>query len=75
MAEIPEAFVHVLLFECSKCGCPVAAAVASVNRNVEEVDASSIELRCSCGWSGNVLGVEARKHWVQPWPTDVLDAI
>ncbi len=75
MADIAETFVHVLLFECSKCGCPIASAVASINRNVEDVDASSVELTCSCGWSGKVLGVAARKRWVQPWPTDVLDPI
>ncbi|HXU21751.1 MAG TPA: hypothetical protein VN788_14295 [Verrucomicrobiae bacterium] len=73
MAEIPEAFVHVLLFECSSCGCPVPAAVTAGNRNVEEVDAGSVELKCSCGWSGKALGIEARKHWVHNWPTDVLD--
>jgi hypothetical protein len=73
MAEIPETFVHVLLFECSECGCPVAATVTSGNRNVEEVDAGSVELKCSCGWSGKALGIQARKHWVQDWPTDVLE--
>ena len=75
MANMPESFVHVLLFGCSRCGAPVPSAIVSGNRNVEEVDAGLVELKCSCGWSGNALGVEARGHWVHGWPTDVLDPI
>jgi hypothetical protein len=70
MEDIPESFVHVLLFGCSQCGRPVPSAVLSENRNVEDVDAGSIIVTCPCGWSGRVLGVEARGHWVNGWPTD-----
>jgi hypothetical protein len=75
MPNMPESFVHVLLFECSQCGGPLPSAVVNGHRNVEEVDGGSVELKCSCGWSGRALGVEARRHWVHGWPSDVLDPI
>jgi hypothetical protein len=34
-----------------------------------------VDLSCRCGWSGTALGIEARKHWVHNWPTDVLDPL
>jgi hypothetical protein len=75
MIDDVDPFVHVLLFECSGCGSPIASAVASGSRNVEEVDANPVDLSCRCGWSGTALGIEARKHWVHNWPTDVLDPL
>jgi hypothetical protein len=62
-----EPYVHVLLFECRSCGCPVASAITSHNRSVEEVDSRRIPLRCACGWSAELLGTEAKKHLVEPW--------
>ncbi len=67
MTKAAEPFVHVLLFECSQCGSPVPSAITSDNRNVEEIDARSIPVKCQCGWSGNLLGADAKRHWVEAW--------
>jgi len=67
MNDRPESFVHVLLFQCQQCGEPLAKALQSVERSLEEADATSCNLRCACGWSDNLLGVLALKHWVAAW--------
>ena len=61
------AFVHVLLFQCPKCGSPLSAHRLAENGNLEEIDGSSFDLMCSCGWKGDRPGIRARKHWVEPW--------
>jgi hypothetical protein len=68
MSEITHQFVHVLLFECPKCGCPISSAISSQERNPETIDASSVSLNCPCGWSGTLMGTEAKSHVVQTWP-------
>lgn len=62
-----EPYVHVLLFECRTCEGPIASAIASHNRSVEEIDSRRIALQCSCGWSAEVLGTEAKNHLVESW--------
>jgi hypothetical protein len=61
-------FVHVLLFECADCSCPVPLAVTSDARNIEDVDVRTLRLQCpNCGWSGTSGGIGARRHWVDVW--------
>jgi hypothetical protein len=61
-------FVHVLLFECVDCSCPVPLAVTSDARNIEDVDVRTLKLQChNCGWSGASEGLGARRHWVDEW--------
>jgi len=60
-------FVHVLLFSCMSCGLPVAHAVTTESKNLEEVDLDYHNLACVCGWSGKSAGLEARRHWVESW--------
>jgi hypothetical protein len=62
-----EPFVHVFLFRCPDRGCPISLALATGERNMEETDSRSFVLHCNCGWSGNLIGLEAKKHWVEPW--------
>ena len=57
-------FVHVLLFECPECFEPVSSAVATGERNLEDTDGQSFPIRCECGWTGNQMGLSARRHWV-----------
>lgn len=59
-----EQFVHVLLFECPKCGKPLSSAVATSERNLENTDGHLFTLRCECGWAGSQMGLSAKKHWV-----------
>jgi hypothetical protein len=59
-----EPFVHVLLFECPKCCKPIASAIATGERNLEDTDGRLFAIRCECGWNGNQMGVSAKRHWV-----------
>jgi hypothetical protein len=62
-----EPFVHVLPFKCPQCAKPSASAMPSAKRSLEEVDGASIAIQCFCGWSGDLVGIEARRHWVELW--------
>jgi hypothetical protein len=64
---LSEQFAHVLLFTCPHCGRPLASACASNNRNLEVADAHWFQPHCFCGWVGDVAGMVAVKHWVEPW--------
>jgi len=59
-------FIHVLLFECSSCGLPVVHALTSGSKNVEEIDLDHHNVVCICGWKGEVSGLDAKRHWVEP---------
>jgi hypothetical protein len=67
LRNITEHFAHVLLFACPQCERPLASACAGTKRNLEEADAHFFNPHCHCGWTGPVIGIEAVKHWVQPW--------
>lgn len=67
MNQNAEPFVHVLLFRCPSSGEPVCSAVATNERNPEEIDARSFTLRCHCGWVGTQMGLMAKRHWVEGW--------
>lgn len=70
METVSNPVVHVLLFECPQCGCPVPSAITSEKRNLEELDARHVGLECrNCHWSGRSLGLNARHHLVVDWGT------
>jgi hypothetical protein len=60
-------FVHILLFECPSCRLPVVHALTSESKNIENIDLEFHTAICSCGWSGKLLGLDARRHWVESW--------
>jgi hypothetical protein len=60
MTRGAEPFVHILLFQCPSCSNPVSSAIATSERNPEEIDGRSIVLRCDCGWIGAHLGLLAK---------------
>lgn len=66
-----EPFVHVLLFRCPRCSGPISAAVSTCERNLEQTDGRSFSTQCGCGWSGNRDGVDAKRHWVEPWDQEI----
>ncbi len=68
-------YVHLLLFRCKQCGEVLAISVASEARNLEKIDGDSHDFRCLCGWTENLLGVEALRHWVTPWENNEQTAI
>jgi hypothetical protein len=67
MQTAAEQFAHVLLFSCPECRRPLASACASTEKNLENADAHWFNPHCHCGWIGDVVGVTALKHWVEPW--------
>jgi hypothetical protein len=67
MATNTPQFAHVLLFACPACSRPLAAACNSTGRNLEEADRHYFQPHCHCGWTGDVIGMKAIKHWVEPW--------
>jgi hypothetical protein len=71
MRTVTDSFSHVLLFACPQCGRPLASACASTKKNLEVADAQWFNPHCHCGWTGPVIGVQALKHWVEPWKTPV----
>jgi hypothetical protein len=73
VADMPNRFVHVLLFACPQCAKPMASTQAVMERNLEKVDENSYRCECRCGWSGVMSGLSARKHWVEPWDEGIED--
>jgi hypothetical protein len=67
LENLAETFAHVLLFACPMCARPLASACASTKQNLEVADAHWFTPHCHCGWSGDVIGVTAVKHWVESW--------
>lgn len=68
MARGDEPFVHVLLFRCPQCNGPISTAVPTDERNMEQTDSTSFSTNCGgCGWTGSHNGIEAKRHWVEPW--------
>src|ERR1700694_2998750 len=59
--------VHLLLFGCPECGNPIAVSRVSEFYNLELLDATSFRVKCDCGWSGDFLCAEARRHIVESW--------
>ncbi len=62
-------FVHVLLYECSRCGAPASAVVTSDKQNVEEIDSrETVQSWCSpCGKGEPRSALDAKRHWVGSW--------
>lgn len=77
MSDDHKDFVHVLLFECLSCRLPVVSALTTESKSIEYVDLNLHNVACICGWSGEMSGLEAKRHWVEPWrppPARVYEA-
>lgn len=71
MGRATEPFVHVLLFQCRQCSCPTSLAITSGAQNLEDFDRRSYSVKCNtCGWTGELIGTEAKRHWVDAWEPD-----
>ena len=62
-----EQYAHVLLFSCPVCEKPLTAACVSTRSNLEIAQGEWFHPHCACGWAGDLAGVAAVKHWVEPW--------
>jgi hypothetical protein len=67
-------FVHILLFECSQCACPVPSALPSDHRNMEHIDSTSVQVSCGCGWKSKRPATDAKRHWVDSWPSPACNS-
>jgi len=66
-------YAHLLQFRCRRCEQPIAIVVRSEAANLERVEGDSYRLECQCGWSEDLLGVEAARHWVvTPWQDEQI---
>ena len=63
-------YIHSLWFRCGQCGEPVVISLASAERNLEGIDGNPFDLKCECGWSKRLLGLEAVRRSVIPWGTE-----
>lgn len=70
MANI-EQYAHVLLFGCPQCDRPLVATCISEKKSLEMAEAKRFNPKCHCGWTGDMAGVTALKHWVEPWHAQV----
>ena len=61
-------YLHLLVFQCPQCGDPISVPMLSEVRSLEQADGTTCKLACSCGYSREVLGIQARRHYVEPWP-------
>ena len=62
--NLSASFAHLLLFECPECSAPILKVTRHSERTLELVDAASITVQCCCGWAGDLLGIQAKLHWV-----------
>jgi hypothetical protein len=62
-----EQYAHVLLFACPHCERALVATCTSDSRSLEVAEANWYASACVCGWTGEIPGATAVKHWVEPW--------
>ncbi len=60
-------FLHVFVFQCGRCGDPIAIPLRNDGANLESVGSTEFSICCRCGWSEWLEGLSARNHWVEPW--------
>ncbi len=60
-------FAHVFLFRCPACHGAIPALCFNSESSLEMADAYLFRPMCDCGWTGELVGFVAVRHWVQPW--------
>lgn len=61
-------YAHTLLFDCPSCNLPVAASRVQNEKNVEDLTATKLQIRCDyCEQISELTVVTARFHWVTEW--------
>jgi hypothetical protein len=61
-------FFHLLVFQCQRCGNPIAIPQRDDAASLELVGAMTFSICRTCGWSEWLEGMRAQNHWVEPWP-------
>jgi len=60
-----EIYAHFFLFRRETCGGYLASVCSSSQSNLEPADAHILNLHCHCGWTGELAGFAALRHWVE----------
>jgi len=60
-------FAHVFLFRCPACHGAVTSVCFNSESNLEMADEEVLRPTCDCGWSGELSGFMAVRHWVHSW--------
>jgi len=58
-------YAHKLIFKCEACKSEVALSLVRFENNLEDLDATTFDLECSCGWQSKLFGFQAKKHWTE----------
>ena len=58
-------YAHFFLFVCPECRGYLASVCAGAQSNLEVSDAHVFNLHCGCGWTGQLAGFAALRHWVE----------
>jgi len=65
MARMAE-YAHVFLFRCESCDGALTS-VCFTECNLETADEQVFRSACDCGWTGELMGFVAVRHWVHSW--------
>ena len=65
-------YAHVFLFRCPACHGGLTAVCFNFESNLETADGQVLRRTCDCGWTGELVGFMAVRHWVQPWESGVV---
>ena len=68
MARMAE-YAHVFLFRCESCDGALTSVCFKTECNLETADEQVFRSACDCGWTGELMGFVAVRHWVQSWET------
>jgi hypothetical protein len=60
-------FAHVFLFRCPACHGAITSVCFNSENNLEMADEEVLRPTCDCGWTGEMSGFMAVRHWVQSW--------
>jgi hypothetical protein len=60
-------YAHVFLFRCPGCHGALTTVCFISENNLEMADEHVFRPTCDCGWTGELVGFVAARHWVQPW--------
>jgi len=60
-------YAHVFLFRCPACHGALTSVSFNSEYNLETADSYVFRPQCDCGWTGELVGFMAVRHWVQEW--------
>jgi len=62
-----EEYAHVFLLRCPACHGALTSVCFKSEGNLETADEHVFRPTCDCGWTGELAGFVAVRHWVQAW--------